>query len=102
MKRVRYDLMIKIGNTLRIERVDDIDSKIKGYQKLRIIEEGEEWPITKYSTGLREIFLIEVHVLDVVNQETMIGYWPVWVVILKNIQKNLRTMGEWHHVKHVS
>lgn len=42
MKRIRYDLMIKIGNTLRIERVDDIDSKVKGYQKLRIIEEGEE------------------------------------------------------------
>ena len=42
MKKIRYDLMIKIGNTLRIERVDDIDSKIKGYKKLRIIEEGEE------------------------------------------------------------
>lgn len=42
MKRTRYDLMIKVGNTLKIERVNDIDSKIKGYQKFRIVEEGEE------------------------------------------------------------
>lgn len=42
MKKIRYDLMIKNGNTLRIERVNDIDSKIEGYQKFRIIEEGSE------------------------------------------------------------
>ena len=43
MKRVRYELCIRKGNTLRIERVKASKSEEEcGYQKLAVIEEGEE------------------------------------------------------------